>query len=71
MPQKPETTEIPSPCVGICQISAEGHCVGCFRRLDEIAGWGRLPGGRKQQILDAVARRRKKAMPESEGEHQS
>ena len=64
MAQQRDTTETPSPCVGICQISPQGYCVGCFRRLDEIAGWGSLPDGRKRQILEAVARRRGEAVPE-------
>ena len=32
---------VPSPCISVCRMDAvTGWCEGCFRTLDEIAGWG-------------------------------
>ena len=32
--------DIASPCVNICVVHPDsGICVGCYRTLDEIAGW--------------------------------
>jgi predicted Fe-S protein YdhL (DUF1289 family) len=30
---------IRSPCVGICDLDADGLCRGCRRTLDEVAAW--------------------------------
>lgn len=31
---------VPSPCVGVCKMSAHtGYCEGCWRTRDEIAAW--------------------------------
>jgi acyl dehydratase len=35
-----EDDAVPSPCVDVCRMNAEtGFCDGCFRTIDEIAGW--------------------------------
>jgi uncharacterized protein len=35
--------EIASPCVKLCVVHPEERiCVGCYRTIDEIAGWSRL-----------------------------
>ena len=28
-----------SPCLNICTLDERGICRGCFRSLEEIAGW--------------------------------
>ncbi|QEL54584.1 cysteine-rich CWC family protein [Chromobacterium paludis] len=41
----------PSPCIGVCRLDEGGQvCVGCRRTLDEIAGWSRYSGERKEQV---------------------
>lgn len=30
---------IQSPCIGLCQLGADGLCDGCLRSGDEIARW--------------------------------
>ncbi len=48
-----------SPCVHICLMDyAAGHCMGCFRTLDEIASWTNYTADRKREILVARAARR-------------
>jgi len=32
-------TPILSPCIGICQLGADGLCEGCLRSGHEIARW--------------------------------
>lgn len=54
-------TSIPSPCIAVCRINADtGFCEGCFRTLDEIAGWGTMSDDRKRGVLDALSLRRQK-----------
>ena len=31
-----------SPCLNICTLDDRGVCRGCYRTLDEIAGWTRM-----------------------------
>jgi uncharacterized protein len=53
---------LPSPCINICQMdAASGLCVGCWRSLDEIAGWAVADDAARAAILAAVARRREQA----------
>ena len=49
---------VPSPCLSICRMdAASGLCEGCFRTLDEIAGWGMLDDAGKRAIWERVTRR--------------
>lgn len=43
-----------SPCIGICEIAADGLCKGCHRSLDEIAGWGGLPDATRMWLMDEL-----------------
>ena len=48
---------VPSPCVNVCRLDAQGLCIGCRRTLDEIAEWSRAGDARRREILrDAIAR---------------
>lgn len=42
-----------SPCLNICTLDERGICRGCYRSLDDIAGWLRMTPA---QQWDAVAR---------------
>jgi uncharacterized protein len=44
-------TTVPSPCVDICRLDAQGLCVGCRRTLGEIAEWPRADEARRREIL--------------------
>lgn len=42
---------VPSPCVGICRMDADGRlCTGCGRTLDEIANWSRASDAAKRAV---------------------
>lgn len=50
---------VASPCTSVCAIDAvTGLCAGCYRTLDEIAGWIDLPEPRKRTLLTTLATRR-------------
>lgn len=54
---------LPSPCINICRMDeASGLCLGCFRNLDEIAGWAGADDAGRALILAAIARRRTAAL---------
>jgi predicted Fe-S protein YdhL (DUF1289 family) len=50
--------QIETPCVKICEIDADGLCVGCARTLDEIAGWVSLPADRRRAVMATLPIRR-------------
>ena len=54
--------EVPSPCNSVCRMDAAGtYCVGCFRTLEEIAGWASFDGERRLRIWKELGERRMRA----------
>jgi uncharacterized protein len=52
--------EIPSPCVQICTVDPErATCIGCYRTLDEIAGWPDFTPAQKLAVWERIAQRRR------------
>lgn len=48
---------VASPCVSSCAIGAQGLCQGCFRLIDEIAGWSAMSQEEKKRVwLDCAER---------------
>ena len=39
-----------SPCVAKCGLNDDDFCMGCFRHINEIVGWGNASEERQQQI---------------------
>jgi predicted Fe-S protein YdhL (DUF1289 family) len=53
-----------SPCISVCRIEdATGYCTGCFRTIDEIAGWGMMSDDRKSAVWEELGRRRAALAP--------
>ncbi len=49
--QEENGNEIKSPCRGVCTLDHKGKCVGCFRKLDEIANWSVYNDYQRGEIL--------------------
>jgi predicted Fe-S protein YdhL (DUF1289 family) len=47
-----------SPCINVCSIGPRGWCSGCYRTLDEIAGWIRLDAAARWGVIRAAEQRR-------------
>ena len=62
-PAAPESqTPVPSPCNSVCRMDSAGaYCVGCFRTLDEIAGWTGFDDARRRLVWEELRRRRERA----------
>ena len=57
-------SEIPSPCVAVCQIDrANGYCLGCWRTIEEIAGWSGFDEESRLRIIAELHGRRGAAAP--------
>ena len=48
-----------SPCISVCALDGSGHCSGCLRTRDEIAGWMRLSADEQWALLATLEMRRK------------
>ncbi|MGI9342203.1 MAG: DUF1289 domain-containing protein [Gammaproteobacteria bacterium] len=56
------TVPIHSPCMNICIINAEsGYCQGCFRTIEEISEWSKLPPDDRARIIQQLERRRQES----------
>ena len=49
---------VPSPCIAVCRMDpATAWCQGCFRTLEEIAGWSRMDDAGKRGIWALIEQR--------------
>jgi uncharacterized protein len=57
---------VPSPCNSVCRMSPRtGWCEGCYRTIDEIAGWSRMDDDEKRAVWVQLAQRREQETPRS------
>jgi uncharacterized protein len=50
---------VASPCISVCMIDpVTGLCGGCFRTLDEIAGWIDFSSAEKREVVAELSARR-------------
>ena len=40
-----------SPCIGICELDADGYCRGCLRSGDEIARWIDMGDAERHRLM--------------------
>ena len=51
--------DVASPCISVCVLDAgRRYCTGCYRTLDEIAGWVDFAPADKRAIVAALPTRR-------------
>jgi predicted Fe-S protein YdhL (DUF1289 family) len=56
---------IKTPCIKVCVIDGESSlCLGCYRRLSEVAGWARLSDIEREAIMAELPSRRSLIRPE-------
>ena len=49
---------VPSPCISVCRMDpATGLCEGCFRTLDEVAGWSLASDEEKRVVWQLLVER--------------
>lgn len=59
MNREPPGVQVASPCVSVCVIDpVSGLCAGCYRTLEEIAGWIDLSTGARRAIAGELAKRK-------------
>jgi predicted Fe-S protein YdhL (DUF1289 family) len=56
---------IKTPCIKVCVVDGEsGLCLGCYRKLNEVAAWARLSEAERDLILAELPNRRSLIRPE-------
>ena len=59
---------IKTPCIKVCVVDGEsGLCLGCYRRLSEVAGWAKLSDEDRARIMAELPSRRSRIRPEQLG----
>lgn len=43
-----------TPCVGICELAADGYCVGCHRSGEEIGRWTSMDDSERRLLMDEI-----------------
>ncbi len=66
LPPRPRPpAPIKTPCIKVCVIDGEsGLCMGCYRKLSEVAGWAKLTDQDRAEIMEALPGRRSLISPE-------
>lgn len=59
---------IATPCIKVCVVDGEsGLCLGCLRKLSEVAGWSALTDAERGRIMAELPDRRSLVRPEKLG----
>ncbi len=54
------TAIIKSPCINKCSLNPKtGICIGCYRTIDEIAGWAMMSNEQRLAVIKKRAIRQK------------
>ena len=60
----PPPRPIATPCNKVCIVDGpSGLCLGCYRTLQEIGGWGRLTDDQRAEIMAELPDREAKIDP--------
>ena len=68
MSETPRTGPPPpvkTPCIKVCVVDGEsGLCLGCYRKLPEVAQWARFTDAEREAIMAELPSRRSRIRPE-------
>lgn len=53
---------VPSPCLSVCRMDRDrAVCEGCWRSIEEIAGWSRMADADKLVVWERIEARQREA----------
>jgi predicted Fe-S protein YdhL (DUF1289 family) len=59
---------VESPCIKLCVVDpATRHCLGCFRTIDEIAGWSAMTPEARRTVMAELPDRAARLKPARRG----
>jgi predicted Fe-S protein YdhL (DUF1289 family) len=50
----PRQRVVLSPCVGVCELRADGLCAGCGRTTAEIAAWPTMDDAARLRVMERL-----------------
>jgi predicted Fe-S protein YdhL (DUF1289 family) len=60
--------EVDSPCIKLCVVHPEARlCIGCYRSLDEIAGWSAMTPAARRAVMAELSARAERVAPRRRG----
>ncbi|MEM7020611.1 MAG: DUF1289 domain-containing protein, partial [Pseudomonadota bacterium] len=51
-------SDVPSPCISVCELNDDDLCVGCLRTSSEIGVWRLLNDAEKRAVWRQIEQRR-------------
>jgi hypothetical protein len=64
-PRNGPPAPIKTPCIKVCVVDGEsGLCLGCYRKLSEVAAWAKLSDAEREAIMAELPDRRSQIRPE-------
>lgn len=62
---EPSPGPVRTPCIKVCIVDGEsGLCMGCYRRLNEVAAWSRMTPEARDAVMAELPSRRSLIRPE-------
>lgn len=63
--QDSPTPAMRTPCIKVCIVDGEsGLCMGCYRRLNEVAGWSKMTPEARDAVMAELPSRHSLIRPE-------
>ncbi|WP_107851924.1 DUF1289 domain-containing protein [Oceanimonas marisflavi] len=57
-----EFFDVPSPCIGVCQVNNRGYCKGCFRSRDERFNWLTFTPAQRREVIRLCQDRKRRVL---------
>lgn len=57
-----EFFDIPSPCIGVCEVNNRGYCKGCLRSRDERQYWLQFSTEHKRKVIRLCQQRKARVL---------
>jgi hypothetical protein len=57
-----EFFDVPSPCIGVCQVNNRGYCKGCFRSRDERFNWLKFTPAQRRDVIRLCQDRKRRVL---------
>ncbi|ATG74371.1 hypothetical protein CGX12_15150 [Zobellella denitrificans] len=57
-----EFFDVPSPCIGVCQVNNRGYCKGCFRSREERFNWLTFTPAQRRDVIRLCQDRKRRVL---------
>ncbi|PSJ47553.1 DUF1289 domain-containing protein [Zobellella endophytica] len=57
-----EFFDVPSPCIGVCQVNNRGYCKGCLRSREERFNWLQMSAQQRREVIRLCQDRKRRVL---------